>query len=316
MRNVGQQLLLFVKGLAMGAADVVPGVSGGTIAFVSGIYIELLNSINAINVQAFRLLKSEGIGTAWAHINGNFLVVLLAGILTSLFSLANLMQFLLVEHPLPLWSFFTGLVIGSVIYLLRQNPPRRRVEQLMFVLGVVIAYGISIAPAVALEGTHLTMFLAGTIALCAMILPGISGSFILVLLGLYPVFIGAVANFRLDILIVFAAGGVIGLMLFSRLLSWLLSRYQILVISIMCGFLVGSVNVIWPWKLVTDSVISQSGKTIVLASENLLPNEFAQAVGQDPLTWLCVAALAAGLVLVLGLEYIGAKYQDQSVQED
>ncbi|MDG1163843.1 MAG: DUF368 domain-containing protein [Porticoccaceae bacterium] len=316
MRNVGQQLLLFVKGLAMGAADVVPGVSGGTIAFVSGIYIELLNTINAINVQAFRLLKSEGIGTAWAHINGNFLVVLLAGILTSLFSLANLMQFLLVEHPLPLWSFFTGLIIGSVIYLLRQNPPRRRVEQLMFVLGVVIAYGISIAPAVALEGTHLTMFLAGTIALCAMILPGISGSFILVLLGLYPVFIGAVANFRLDILIVFAAGGVIGLMLFSRLLSWLLSRYQILVISIMCGFLVGSVNVIWPWKLVTDSVISQSGKTIVLASENLLPNEFAQAVGQDPLTWLCVAALAAGLVLVLGLEYIGAKYQDQSVQVD
>ena len=316
MRNVGQQLLLFVKGLAMGAADVVPGVSGGTIAFVSGIYIELLNSINAINVQAFRLLKSEGIGTAWAHINGNFLVVLLAGILTSLFSLANLMQFLLVEHPLPLWSFFTGLIIGSVIYLLRQNPPRRRVEQLMFVLGVVIAYGISIAPAVALEGTHLTMFLAGTIALCAMILPGISGSFILVLLGLYPVFIGAVANFRLDILIVFAAGGVIGLMLFSRLLSWLLSRYQILVISIMCGFLVGSLNVIWPWKLVTDSVISQSGKTIVLASENLLPNEFAQAVGQDPLTWLCVAALAAGLVLVLGLEYIGAKYQDQSIQVD
>ena len=316
MRNVGQQLLLFVKGLAMGAADVVPGVSGGTIAFVSGIYIELLNSINAINVQAFRLLKSEGIGTAWAHINGNFLVVLLAGILTSLFSLANLMQFLLVEHPLPLWSFFTGLIIGSVIYLLRQNPPRRRVEQLMFVLGVVIAYGISIAPAVALEGTHLTMFLAGTIALCAMILPGISGSFILVLLGLYPVFIGAVANFRLDILILFAAGGVIGLMLFSRLLSWLLSRYQILVISIMCGFLVGSLNAIWPWKLVTDSVISQSGKTIVLASENLLPNEFAQAVGQDPLTWLCVAALAAGLVLVLGLEYIGAKYQDQSIQVD
>jgi putative membrane protein len=105
-------------------------------------------------------------------------------------------------------------------------------------------------------------------------------------------------------------------MLFSRLLSWLLSRYQILVISIMCGFLVGSLNVIWPWKLVTDSVISQSGKTIVLASENLLPNEFAQAVGQDPLTWLCVAALAAGLVLVLGLEYIGAKYQDQSIQVD
>ena len=122
MRNFRQQVLLFLKGLAMGAADVVPGVSGGTIAFVSGIYVELLNSINGLNLQALKLLRSQGLAAAWAHINGNFLLVLLAGILTSLFSLAQVMQLLLVEHPLPLWSFFTGLIIGSVIYLLRQHP--------------------------------------------------------------------------------------------------------------------------------------------------------------------------------------------------
>jgi putative membrane protein len=199
-----------------------------------------------------------------------------------------------------------------VIYLLRQNPPRRKIDQLMFALGVVIAYGISIAPAVALEGNHITMFFAGSIALCAMILPGISGSFILVLLGLYPVFITAIANFQLDILLVFASGGVLGLMLFSRFLTWLLSRFHTMVIATMCGFLVGSLNVIWPWKLVTESVISQSGKVIVLASENLLPGEFSRAVGQDPLTLLCVIALSLGLVLVLGLEYIGVKYRQQA----
>lgn len=311
MRNFAQQLLLFLKGLAMGAADVVPGVSGGTIAFVSGIYTELLSSITAVNLRALKLLKSQGIAAAWAHINGNFLVVLMAGILTSLFSLAKVMQFLLAEHPLPLWSFFTGLIIGSVIYLLRQNPPRRTIEQLMFVLGVLIAYGISIAPAVALEGNHITMFFAGSIALCAMILPGISGSFFLVLLGLYPVFIGAIANFQLDILLVFATGGILGLMLFSRFLTWLLSRFHTLVIATMCGFLVGSLNVIWPWKLVTESAMSQSGKVIVLASENLLPGQFSQTVGQDPLTLLCIAALSLGLSLVLGLEYVGTKYRQQ-----
>ena len=311
MRNFAQQALLFLKGLAMGAADVVPGVSGGTIAFVSGIYAELLRSITSVNLQALKLLRSEGVAAAWVHINGNFLAVLIAGILTSLFSLARVMQFLLAEHPLPLWSFFTGLIIGSVIYLLRQNPPRRKIDQLMFALGVVIAYGISIAPAVALEGNHITMFFAGSIALCAMILPGISGSFILVLLGLYPVFITAIANFQLDILLVFASGGVLGLMLFSRFLTWLLSRFHTMVIATMCGFLVGSLNVIWPWKLVTESAMSQSGKVIVLASENLLPGQFSQTVGQDPLTLLCIAALSLGLSLVLGLEYIGTKYRQQ-----
>jgi len=313
MRHFSQYLILFFKGLAMGAADVVPGVSGGTIAFVSGIYIELIDTIKSVNIQALRVLKSQGLAAAWRHINGNFLVVLLSGILTSLFSLAVVMQFLLAEHPLPLWSFFVGLIVGSVIYLLRQYRFAHWREYLLFVTGIAIAWGISVAPSVQLEGTLATMFFAGSIALCAMILPGISGSFILMLLGLYPVFIGAIAELQLDILMVFGLGGIIGLAVFSRVLSWLLAHYEVPVIAMMCGFLVGSLNIIWPWKQVLESVVSHSGKTIVLSAQNLRPSQYTQLVGMDAQTLLSVTAMLAGLILVLGLEYVGSRYQDNSV---
>lgn len=313
MRHFSQYLILFFKGLAMGAADVVPGVSGGTIAFVSGIYIELIDTIKSVNIQALRVLKSQGLAAAWRHINGNFLVVLLSGILTSLFSLAVVMQFLLAEHPLPLWSFFVGLIVGSVIYLLRQYRFAHWREYLLFVTGIAIAWGISVAPSVQLEGTLATMFFAGSIALCAMILPGISGSFILMLLGLYPVFIGAIAELQLDILMVFGLGGIVGLAVFSRVLSWLLAHYEVPVIAMMCGFLVGSLNIIWPWKQVLESVVSHSGKTIVLSAQNLWPSQYTQLVGMDAQTLLSVTAMLAGLILVLGLEYVGSRYQDNSV---
>ena len=313
MRHFSQYLILFCKGLAIGAADVVPGVSGGTIAFVSGIYIELIDTIKSVNIQALRVLKSQGPAAAWRHINGNFLVVLLSGILTSLFSLAVVMQFLLAEHPLPLWSFFVGLIVGSVIYLLRQYRFSHWREYLLFATGIAIAWGISVAPSVQLEGTLATMFFAGSIALCAMILPGISGSFILMLLGLYPVFIGAIAELQLDILMVFGLGGIVGLAVFSRVLSWLLAHYEVPVIAMMCGFLVGSLNIIWPWKQVLESVVSHSGKTIVLSAQNLWPSQYTQLVGMDAQTLLSVTAMLAGLILVLGLEYVGSRYQDNSV---
>jgi len=313
MKKFTDNLLLYIKGLAMGAADVVPGVSGGTIAFVTGIYIELINTIKSVNLRALQTLKSEGIGAAWRFINGRFIVILLAGIFTSLFSLAQFMQYLLVEHPLPLWSFFTGLIVGSVIYLLRQNPLRSTHEKLLFFVGIGIAYGISISPPVVLEGTAVTMFLAGSIALCAMILPGISGSFILVLLGLYPVFIGAIANLQIDILTAFALGGIIGLMLFSRLLSWLLARFETLVIATMCGFLIGSLSIIWPWKLVTSSMTTDLGKVLVLSTDNLMPSEFLGLTGGDPQTFLCTVMFVFALSAVMGLDYF-AKSKLESTQ--
>jgi len=202
-----------------------------------------------------------------------------------------------------LWSFFTGLIVASVVYLLRQNPLRGTNEKLIFFVGIGIAYGISIAPPVVLEGTVVTMFLAGSIALCAMILPGISGSFILVLLGLYPVFIGAIANLQIDILAAFALGGIIGLMLFSRLLSWLLARFETLVIATMCGFLMGSLSIIWPWKLVTSSMTTESGKVLVLSTDNLMPSEFLGLTGGDPQAVLCTVMFVFALSAVMGLDY-------------
>ncbi len=313
MRSFKQYLLLFSKGLAMGAADVVPGVSGGTIAFVSGIYMELIDSIKSLNLQALRVLRYQGFPALWRHINGNFLVTLLSGILTSLFSLAVFMQYLLAQHPLPVWSFFVGLIAGSVIYLMRQYRLTRWQDMLLFVFGIAVAWGVSVAPAVQLQGDLVTMFFAGSIALCAMILPGISGSFILVLLGLYPIFIAAIAQLQLDVLSVFALGGIIGLALFSRFLSWMLARYQVSVIAVMCGFLVGSLNIIWPWKLVLESTLSHSGKTIVPAAQNLWPSQYTQLVGADAQTLISVSAMLLGLILVLGLEYVGSKFQNNPV---
>lgn len=306
-----ESLLLFLRGIVMGAVDLVPGVSAGTIAFITGIYVELVNSIKSFNIEALRILKTQGLMAAWNHINGSFLLILICGIVLSLFSLAGVMKFFLTQYPLPLWSFFIGLIIASVIFMLRQYPLNNPSNWGFFCLGLLIAYCISSAPAVMVEGTLLTMFFAGSIALCAMILPGISGSFILVLLGLYPVFIDALVNVQLDILGVFALGGVIGLVLFSRLLSWLLANYHTWVIATMCGFLVASLEVIWPWKQVTESIVSTSGKSLTIATENLLPQNYSALLGQDPQTGTCAIAFLSGLCIVFVIEYISYRFREK-----
>ncbi|MDA9569847.1 DUF368 domain-containing protein [Porticoccaceae bacterium] len=311
MKGMQHRLLLFLRGVAMGAVDLVPGISAGTIAFVTGIYEELIHSIKSFNIDALKTLKNQGFVAAWQHINGEFLLILLSGILFSLFSLAGLMRYFLEVFPLQLWSFFIGLIIASVIYLLRQHRPQKLFEFALLGVGIVVAYSLSISSAVSVEGTYLSLFLAGSIALCAMILPGISGSFILVLLGLYPVFINALVNVELDFLLTFAAGGVIGLMLFSRLLSWLLDHYKNAVIATMCGFLIGSLSILWPWKQVTSSVVSATGSLQVTGSTNVSPQFYQDIVGQDPYTLACVILCLSGLFIVLTIEMIGVKLKNK-----
>jgi putative membrane protein len=311
MKGMQHRLLLFLRGVAMGAVDLVPGISAGTIAFVTGIYEELIHSIKSFNIDALKTLKNQGFVAAWQHINGEFLLILLSGILFSLFSLAGLMRYFLEVFPLQLWSFFIGLIIASVIYLLRQHRPQKLFEFALLGVGIVVAYSLSISSAVSVEGTYLSLFLAGSIALCAMILPGISGSFILVLLGLYPVFINALVNVELDFLLTFAAGGVIGLMLFSRLLSWLLDHYKNAVIATMCGFLIGSLSILWPWKQVTSSVVSATGSLQVTGSTNVSPQSYQDIVGQDPYTLACVILCLSGLFIVLTIEMIGVKLKNK-----
>jgi putative membrane protein len=311
MKGMQHRLLLFLRGVAMGAVDLVPGISAGTIAFVTGIYEELIHSIKSFNIDALKTLKNQGFVAAWQHINGEFLLILLSGILFSLFTLAGLMRYFLEVFPLQLWSFFIGLIIASVIYLLRQHRPQKLFEFALLGVGIVVAYSLSISSAVSVEGTYLSLFLAGSIALCAMILPGISGSFILVLLGLYPVFINALVNVELDFLLTFAAGGVIGLMLFSRLLSWLLDHYKNAVIATMCGFLIGSLSILWPWKQVTSSVVSATGSLQVTGSTNVSPQSYQDIVGQDPYTLACVILCLSGLFIVLTIEMIGVKLKNK-----
>jgi len=311
MKSIQHKLLLFLRGVAMGAVDLVPGVSAGTVALITGIYGELIHSIKSFNFTALKILKKEGFGATWQYCNGQFLLILLSGILFSLFTFASVMGFFLETFPLQLWSFFIGLIIASVIYLLRQHPPARLFEVLLLGVGILGAYGLSVSPVVAMEGNYLSLFFAGSIALCAMILPGISGSFILVILGLYPVFINALVNVEIDFLLTFASGGVIGLMLFSRLLSWLLDHYKHAVIATMCGFLIGSLGILWPWKHITSSVLSESGKRIVTGSENLTPQRYSDVIGQDPQMLTCILMFLAGLIVVLAVEIISTKLHNK-----
>jgi putative membrane protein len=301
MKSIHSQLLLFLRGVAMGAVDLVPGVSAGTIALVTGIYGELINTIKSFNLTALKILKNDGIAAAWQHINGQFLLILLSGILFSLFTFAGLMRFLLEAFPLQLWCFFMGLIISSVIYLLRQNPPSKPYLIGLLIMGILIASAFSVMPSAALGTSYVSIFIAGSIALCAMILPGISGSFILVLLGLYPMFIDALASFHVDFLMVFAMGGIVGLMLLSRILSWLMSHYKAAVIATMSGFLLGSLSIIWPWKNIAATVLSSENQ-LAVGAQNILPQNYLATVGQEPYLLSSSLAFVVGLLVVFLIE--------------
>lgn len=300
-------LLLFLKGMAMGAADVVPGVSGGTIAFISGIYEDLLDSIRSINIHALRLLKNDGVTAFWRAINGNFLLVLFSGILLSIASFASLVSHLLENQPILVWSFFFGLIVASIVYIFRQLPHLRWQEWIFLWLGTLIALGISLASPVQGSTDWLVVFLAGTIAICAMILPGVSGSFILLLLGMYPIMIDAISGFHWQVLLIFILGCMTGLMTFSRLLSWLLRHYHSVTIALLTGFLLGSLFIVWPWRETLEVIIDSRGRETILSSRLLLPTEFARVTGLDPKTLMAVLFMFVGLLLVFSLEYLGGQ---------
>ncbi|MGL6312333.1 DUF368 domain-containing protein [Vibrio sp. WXL103] len=294
-------LITFFKGMAMGAADVVPGVSGGTIAFITGIYDKLLGSIRSINPSLLTTLKQQGVKGAWQSINGTFLVALFTGVLTSIATLAKLISWLMVTHPIPLWSFFFGLILVSVYHILRQVKQRDVKAVAFLLIGVGFAYLITVLKPLDLEPTTFNFFLCGTIAICAMILPGISGSFILLLLGMYTPVLAAVKGADFALLGLFLAGCVSGLLCFSHLLSWLLNRYRDLTLTFLTGLMIGTLPKIWPWKETISWRTNSSGEQVPLEQINLSPFSF-EAVANQPaqLAYAIIAALfAIGLVLLL-----------------
>jgi putative membrane protein len=292
-----KQLILFLKGMAMGAADVVPGVSGGTIAFVSGIYEDLLDSISKLNFSALKILKETGFKNFWNHINGSFLLSLFAGIVCSVISLAKGISWLLATQPILLWSFFFGLVLASVVYLAKALRNMHWWEISWSVLGIAIALYISSLGVSENIQTSWYLFLSGALAICAMILPGISGAFILVLLGSYEVILNAVHERNLKTIVIVGAGAISGLIIFSRFLKWTFKHFKNQTLLILIGFVLGSLSTIWPWKEVLKKV--QIGdKEIVLAAQNILPSNYTG----DPQLGLSIGAGLMGFLLIFILE--------------
>jgi putative membrane protein len=303
--------LLYAKGIAMGAADVVPGVSGGTVAFITGIYDELLRAIAAIPAAVMLLLRGR-IVAAWQAANATFLLVLLLGILTSVLSLARLITYLLAEHPIPVWSFFFGLILVSSHLVAREITRWSWSRGLSFILGAGFAYWITVASPMQLEADTLSVFCAGAIAICAMILPGISGSFILLLLGLYSAVLGAVKTLDVALLAVFAAGCLAGLISFASLLRWLLTRWRDLSLAFLTGLMLGSLNKVWPWKQTLTWRTDSHGLQVPLQQTNLWPDQFAQISNQNPQLFLAIVLAIAGVALVLGLEWLAGRNQQST----
>ncbi|WP_019612861.1 DUF368 domain-containing protein [Psychromonas ossibalaenae] len=301
------KVFTFLKGMAMGAADVVPGVSGGTVAFVTGIYDTLLESIRRINPSLITIIKQQGIKGAFNHINGKFLILLFSGILTSIFTFAQLITWMLETHPIPLWSFFFGLIIVSVIHMFKQVEQWQITRFISVAAGIFFAYGITVLHPVSMEPTQLNMMLAGSIAICAMILPGISGSFILLLLGMYGPILTAAKSFDIVTLALFASGCLIGLLSFSHLLSWLLRRYRDITLTFLTGLMIGTLNKIWPWKEVLTWRTNSSGAQVPLLEQNLSPFAFEQVTGNSPLMAAALTSALLGFAAVWALERFADK---------
>ena len=316
-RNFKQSLSIIFKGLAMGAADVVPGVSGGTIAFISGIYEELITTIHNLDIGVFKTLKKEGIKKVWQRYNLGFLASLFTGIAISILSLAKVITMLLGQYPVLVWSFFFGLVIASIIYIAKQITNYSPKTIIALVLAGVFSYGITLAKPVADTESIWFLFFAGFIAIIAMILPGISGAFILLLIGGYTIVIGAInqfiealSTFSLSALGnallkigVFAAGAIAGLKVFSGILNWMFANHKNTTLAVLTGFMIGALNKIWPWKEVLQYRKNSHGEEIPFIERSILPGGYHA----DPKIMAALFCMLAGFMIIFLLEFVANK---------
>lgn len=307
MRQFTDYSLLFLKGMGMGAADVVPGVSGGTIAFITGIYEELIASIKSVNIEALKLVLRFRFSAFWKSVNGNFLLAVFAGILLSVFSLARLLKWLMDNHPVMIWAFFFGLILASAIIVTRKIKDWNTARIAGLLAGTIMMFFITRFSPAQTSDAYWYVFLAGAIAICAMILPGISGAFILLILGKYRFILEAVSDFDISVLLIFGLGIITGLLSFANLLSWLFRKFHDLTIAVLAGFIIGSLNKIWPWKETISSIINTHGETVPLVQRNVLPSTYQEITGQDPFLLQSLLLMAAAFILVIVLDRLGRK---------
>lgn len=297
------ELLVLVKGMLMGAADIVPGVSGGTIAFITGIYERLLHALKALLPGFFGLLKHKQLGVFVKETDFLFLLTLFVGIVTSVITLAKGITFLMMHYPVPLWSGFFGLILGSV-FIVAQDVKSWSLGLIFSLLvGILIALGITqLAPA-SLEKNTLTIFFSGLIAICAMVLPGISGSFILVILGSYAWILDAVKQFEWTTLGLFCLGCLIGLLSIANILSWAFDKYRDVTLAVLTGFMLGALAKVWPWKEVISYRENSKGELVPLLEETVLPVTYELITGKDAQLMLAILCSIFAGAFVLSLSF-------------
>jgi len=331
-RRLLDYFIIALKGVAMGAADAVPGVSGGTIAFISGIYEELITTISNVNLSLLKTLRNKGIKAFWTQINGNFLLALLSGIIISFVSFMRLAKYLIEYHPVLIWSFFFGLIVVSIYFIGKQITKWNILTVIALIIGAGVAFYITSLPSLAANTNPYYLFFAGALAICAMILPGISGSFILVILGAYKTLSDAFHNFDIKKIAIFAVGALVGLLSFSHALKWLFKNYRNTTLAILTGFILGSLNKVWPWKqtisvmdditgnIVPFSSVSDLGtlsvfqkntnnfesyKTVI--EQSISPLNYSKLNAIDHQLTFAIILMITGFLTIFILEKIGSK---------
>ncbi len=283
---------VFLKGLLIGAADLMPGISGGTVALITGVYEELLDALQAWNGTALGLLRHGEVQTFWQHIRGGFLLPLALGIGLSLLTTVQLVSYLLAHHPIQSWAFFLGLLFISTLMVYQKILHWRWHTVVISVLGIFLSYGITSITPLNTPNTSFFLLLSGILCICAMLLPGISGSFVLVLLGKYGFMLHALKTLNLPALLPFAAGGVVGIFAFSRMLAGLLRWYHDPTLSLLAGFMLGALHKVWPWQH------AWGGANNI----NLWPQQFQEVCQKDPLLAQALFWWSVGILVVLALE--------------
>lgn len=301
-RRFSDYLIISFKGLAMGAADAVPGISGGTIAFISGLYEELVTTISNIKPSLFKTLFKEGIASFWKEANGNFILALLAGIIVSYITFMKLAKYLLENHPILIWSFFFGLIVASIYVVGKQITKWNFGTIIALVIGAAIAFYISTLPVMASNDSAYFLFFAGVLAICAMILPGISGSFILIILGAYKSLSDAIHDFDIKKLLIFTIGCIVGLLSFSHILKWLFKNYHNVTLALLTGFIFGSLNTVWPWKETISWYTNSKGIKEPFLQQSVSPFNFA---GDSQLLFAAILMII-GFLSIFILEKIGS----------
>ena len=308
-QSVQEHIVVYLKGLAMGAADVVPGVSGGTIALITHIYERLIKAIDNVSLTLVLQLFGRNRKAAWQSLDGSFLLTLVLGIGTSILLVSSGVSWLLATYPIPLWAFFFGLILASA-FVLKNSVTKWNITALVsMVIGFFVAFGISLITPNTGSESLLYLFLCGVLVVIAMILPGISGAFILILLGAYETALNALdklKNFELEGLVVFlvmAAGGLVGLKAFAKILRWLFTQHKNIVLAAMTGFLLGSLYKVWPWKKVTSYYTNSDGLAEPLTTAVVLP----ELSNPDAQVLLAFVAFIAALCLLYFLEKFSTK---------